>query len=253
MLDRLLQGQRALIYPRLLGRHRALARAPEDVVVYSRALPELGRRAHVEAWLLPPLTRTAERAPLLVFAHGNSELIDDWSHELRPYRALGFALLLPEYRGYGRSGGAPSEQALASDVVYFLEQARERPDIDPERVVFHGRSLGGGVLGAALARVNPECFILESTFSSLSQVVSDLGLPASLLLDTYRTSEALARYAGRALILHGRRDRLVRYQHAERLLAAARRGTLESFDCGHNDLPRDEHYWRCLARFVGPG
>jgi uncharacterized protein len=251
MLERLVRTQRALIYPRLLSRHRALAAAPREVEVLVRALPGAGRRREVEAWLLPPLGPRPARAPLLVFAHGNSELIDDWWHELRPYRALGFALLLPEYRGYGRSGGAPSEQALASDVRYFVERVRARPEIDGARLLFHGRSLGGGVLGAALGDVRPEAFILESSFSSLSDVVSELGLPASLLLDTYRTAEALAGYGGRTLILHGRRDRLVRHQHAERLLEAAQRGTLVSFDCAHNDLPRDDRYWRCLADFLG--
>lgn len=247
MLARLLEGQRALIYPRMLSRHRAQAAAPREAVVLSRALP--GARA-VEAWLLPPLAATPRPAPLVVFAHGNSELIDDWWLELGRYRELGFALLLPEYRGYGRSGGAPSEATLAGDVIYFLEQVARRSDIDAERVVFHGRSLGGGVPGAALARVRPERLVLESTFSSLSEVVSDLGLPASLLLDTYRTSHALASYQGQTLILHGRRDRLVRYGHAERLLAAAQRGRLIGFDCAHNDLPRDAHYWRCLGEFL---
>lgn len=247
MFARLLEAQRALIYPRLLSRHRSQGAAPRDAVVFSRALP--GTRS-VEAWLLPSLVAARGPAPLVVYAHGNSELIDDWWLELRPYRALGFALLLPEYRGYGRSGGAPSEAALASDVIYFLEQAARRPDVDARRVVFHGRSLGGGVLGATLARARPERLVLESTFSSLTEVVSDLRLPAKLLLDTYRTSEALARYDGQTLILHGRRDRLVRHEHAERLLAAARRGSLVSFDCAHNDLPRDDHYWRCLTDFL---
>ena len=52
----------------------------------------------------------------MIFAHGNGEWIDHWPHLLWPYRQLGVSVILPEYRGYGRSAGKPSERALVSDL-----------------------------------------------------------------------------------------------------------------------------------------
>lgn len=246
MLKAFYRGQRALIYPGALSAPSAPLPPPRDASVLHRPLGG----ARVEAWLLPPLVVRDGPAPLLVFAHGNAETIHDWAHELEPYRRLGLAVLLPEYRGYGQSGGEPTEADLVSDVIHFVEQACARPDIDAGHVVFHGRSLGGGVLGGALARVAPRAFILESTFASLAEVARDLYLPGALLVDEYRTAAALVGYGGAALILHGRRDWLVRYRQAELLLAAAKNGRLAAFDCGHNDLPRDTRYWRTVSDFL---
>jgi pimeloyl-ACP methyl ester carboxylesterase len=75
----------------------------------------------VEAWLLPGRGVTAATpGPLLVFAHGNGELIDQWPPMLAPYRQRGLSVLLPEYRGYGRSAGQPSEPALVGDFARAL-------------------------------------------------------------------------------------------------------------------------------------
>ena len=57
----------------------------------------------VEAWYLPAIEPAPERAPLLLFAHGNGELIDYWPEEFDEPRRWGAGVLLVEYPGYGRS------------------------------------------------------------------------------------------------------------------------------------------------------
>src|SRR6185295_5826038 len=64
----------------------------------------------VEAWLLPG--DAAGAAPLMIYAHGNGELIDLWADEFAPLRAAGIHVLLVEYPGYGRSAGTPSESSV---------------------------------------------------------------------------------------------------------------------------------------------
>ncbi|HSA24403.1 MAG TPA: hypothetical protein P5076_23280, partial [Myxococcota bacterium] len=130
--------QRYLIYPRWLREPRpAAGQGVEGLERLSRALPAGGE---VEAWFLPGRGASADRpGPLVVFTHGNAELIDDWPRMLAPYRELGVSVLLPEYRGYGRSAGHPSQALLVEDALYFLEAALARPDVDRDRVVYHGR------------------------------------------------------------------------------------------------------------------
>jgi pimeloyl-ACP methyl ester carboxylesterase len=180
-------------------------------------------------------------APLLVFAHGNAELIDDWPAMLAPYREMGFALLLPEYRGYGRSAGEPSERAIAEDFEWFLDQALARDDVDRSRVVYHGRSLGGGVLCGLATRRAPRAMVLSSTFASVADLFAAYFVPRFMVLDPFDNERALAQIDVPVLIAHGRHDSLVPYSHAERLARVARRPTLVTYDADHNDCPPDEH------------
>jgi hypothetical protein len=191
-------------------------------------------------------------APLLVFAHGNAELIDDWPSTLEPYRAMGFALLLPEYRGYGRSAGEPSERAIGADFDWFLDRALARDDVDPARVVHHGRSLGGGVVCGLATRRAPRAMVMSSTFASVADLFAAYFVPRFLVLDPFDNERALAGLDVPVLIAHGRRDGLVPYAHAERLARAARRPTLVSYDADHNDCPPDEEeFFERVRAFLG--
>lgn len=204
----------------------------------------------MEAWYLPPLDASRGRAPAVVFAHGNAELIDDWARELEPYRAMGLAVLLPEYRGYARSGGAPSEQAILEDYQRFCDRLTDRPEIDPSRLVLHGRSLGGGVAGVLSAQRLPRALILESTFTNVPDVASGYFAPAALVSDRFDTREVLLRSSTPVLIVHGEADPVVPFKHARELHRVAWDSRMFAVrDAGH-DVPHDERYWRRVREFL---
>ncbi len=108
---------------------RALLRGERDAGGGVEGLERLSldtEEGAVEGWLLrAPGASAARPAPLLIFAHGNGELIEYWPDALLPYRALGMHVLLPEYRGYGRSAGQPSEMKTVADLTAFY--ARSMP------------------------------------------------------------------------------------------------------------------------------
>ena len=57
----------------------------------------------VEAWFVPPVgSLSGKPRPVVIFGHGNGELIDFWPAELQKFTRLGVALMLVEYPGYGR-------------------------------------------------------------------------------------------------------------------------------------------------------
>jgi pimeloyl-ACP methyl ester carboxylesterase len=224
--------QRWFLFPRHV---RRAGRFPEIAggVRIARAI----EGGEVEALFLPG---RSSPAPLVVFAHGNAELIDDWPSMLAPYRAMGCALLLPEYRGYGRSAGAPSERDLVDDFAWFVGRALARDDVDAERLVYHGRSLGGGVVTALALRRPPRAMVLTSTFASAADLFASYFVPRFLVLDPFDNEAAFAKLDLPILLAHGRRDGLVPYSHAERLERAARDATLVTYDADHNDCPPDE-------------
>ena len=109
----------------------------------------------VEAWFIPPVLPPGRKsAPAVIFGHGNGELIDFWPRELNSLARMGLGVLLVEYPGYGRSGGHPSQKSIGHVFVDAFDWLVARQDVDADRIVFFGRSLGGGarscVLGLAI-------------------------------------------------------------------------------------------------------
>ena len=239
MLRRL---QRALVFPRwLLGPAGEL---PEGVERWWLPSPD----GPVEAWYVPAATGAEAGAPAVIHAHGNGERIDMWVAPLRPYRELGVGLLLVEYRGYGRSAGSPSEAAIAADLHTAYERLVGRQDVDPRRVVLHGRSLGGGAVCRLAAEVPVAGMILESTFTSIPDLVP--WLPRRLVGDVFDNASVVAGFDAPLLLLHGRQDEVVPYAHAQRLLTLAGDAELVSFDCGHNVLGQGPRYWASVRRLL---
>ncbi len=206
----------------------------------------------VEAWLIPGDGVSAERpGPAVVFTHGNAELIDYWPEELAGYRKLGATLLLAEYRGYGRSAGSPSQEKITADLVRFFDLLAERPEVDADRIVLHGRSLGGGAACALAAERKPRALILQSTFTSITAMAKKFLVPAFLVRDSFDSLTVVSHIDVPVLVIHGRRDEVVPFAHGKRLAEAAREGLLIAYDCDHNSCPPDAtRYWKDVADFL---
>ena len=183
-------------------------------------------------WLPNP---DAERA--LLFLMGNA---GNASHRLPNaalLRELGVAVLLLDYRGYGLSEGVPSERGVYADARAGLAELGRR-GFAPERVVLFGRSLGGGV-AVELARDRPLAgVILESTFSSASDVANSVLPPLGLLVrGRFRSDLAIASLRAPVLFFHGDRDRTVPIELGRRLyeLAPEPKRFVVLEGAGHND------------------
>jgi fermentation-respiration switch protein FrsA (DUF1100 family) len=220
-------------------------------------LPDAGKQAggetvwldvhgkRVEAWFLP--ARHSGRAPLIINAHGNGELIDFWANQVGPLRDGGVGVLLVEYPGYGRSEGKPSQQSITDAMLAAYDWAARNPRVDAQRIVAHGRSMGGGAVGQLLRQRQLAALVLESTYTSLADMVRAHHVPDFLILNRLDTRAALADYRGPVLILHGTRDLNIPFSHAKLLAAAAPQARLVELDCGHNDCPPQ---WELVLGFL---
>ena len=174
-----------------------------------------GVRLH--GWLIPGRTPTT-----LLYSHGNGGNIGGRVAIARLLAdQLGVGLFMYDYRGYGRSEGAPSEAGLVSDAL-GARAALLREGVAAEHVVYFGRSLGAAVtLDLALAHP-PRAVVLESPFASVSAMASTV-LPGGGLL--FRTRwDSLAKIPGlRAplLMLHSDADETIPYAQGRALFAAA--------------------------------
>lgn len=197
-----------------------------------------GKFGRVEAWFFPASVAKGP-GPALLFAHGNDELIDDWPSLLQPLRERGLAIMLVEYPGYGRSSGRPGEKTIRDCMCAAFDALSNRPEVDAQRIVAYGMSLGGGAVCTLLPSRSPRALILQSAFSSLVPFARRYGVPAALMRDRFDNAEKVSGFAGPVLSIHGTDDEVVPIEHARSLRAAARTVTSIDYDCGHNDCPPD--------------
>lgn len=179
------------------------------------------------------------KAGVVVYGHGNAAFAEDWIFDAQPYTAAGLHFLCLEYRGFGACDGTPSEAAFVADTIALLDQVLARPDVDASNVVYHGRSLGGGVMAAVAAERAPARFILEGTFSSVHSMSSKFLAPRYLVRDPLDVRAMLAgSFDGPVLLLHSRVDEVVPFSEFEINRAAVDPGRLEAVvhdSSGHND------------------
>jgi len=207
--------------------------------------------AQVEAWFLPADSPHEGPRPLVIFAHGNGELIDIWPSTFEGLTRRGLHVLLVEYPGYGRSTGKPSEKSIGHVFCAAYDRVVARPDVDPAKIVLVGRSIGGGAACLLAARRPSAALILMSTFTSLRPFARRYLAPSFLIRDPFDNQSVVASYPGPVLIVHGNRDSVVPYRHGAILAQAARQGRLMTYDADHNDCPPDwEAFFEAMVEYL---
>ena len=181
-----------------------------------------------------------------------------WTPILARIVTRGYELLAFDYRGYGLSGGRPTEQGLYRDVDAALEDFARRASADRPRV-YWGRSLGVVMASYAATNAAPDGLILESGFPSARSMLrsspilfvlssfASYRFPAAAFLQRRTTLTPV-------LVLHGDHDRIVPITEGRALFDAISEPkqfvTIRGGD--HNDVaPADAAtYWQSVDEFI---
>ena len=109
-----------------------------------------------------------DNAPWLLYLHNNSATVASRTNLLRyeGFRALGWNVLAPEYRGYGALPGSPSEGALTGDARVGYDYLRNVLRVPPEQLVIFGWSPGSAVPVSLASEVPSAGVILEGAPAS---------------------------------------------------------------------------------------
>lgn len=174
----------------------------------------------------------------VVYCRGNSGNISTTAHVAPEFFKRGFNLLLWDYRGYGRSGGRPSEEGLYADARAAYDAAAAMSDRLP--VIAYGHSLGGAV-AIQLAQDRPlAALIVQGAFASAADMARRRypNLPLDRLLtvsfDSARKAAALEGLP--KLFGHAIADETVPFPSGRILYAAAAAPkTFVLLDGRHND------------------
>jgi pimeloyl-ACP methyl ester carboxylesterase len=199
------------------------------------------------------------RAPgLLIAYHGNADLaawVTQWASEVA--RATGWAVLVPEYRGYGGLPGAPTYLSSQRDARATYRLAREQLGLDSARIALYGHSLGSAIATELAIEHPPAVLILEAPFTSAREMARGLLAPVTLLWSLiarvhFDTRAKVAALGVPTWVVHGERDGIIPVRMGRAVFAAARvPGELFVVPgAGHNDVSdvAGDAYWEWLRR-----
>lgn len=210
---------------------------------------EDGTRLH--GWFSPHPNPRA----VALFCHGNAGNLTHRSRTLRILRDRhDVAVLIFDYRGYGRSEGRPSESGLIQDAKAARTWLAHRAGVRESDITLMGRSLGGGVAVQLAADDGARGLILASTFTSLPDVGAEhapLLMPKLIMHNRFNSLSRIRDYKGSLLISHGDADELIPFDHGRELYEAAQGPKLfvPIPGGGHND-PQTEEYRATFDHFL---
>ena len=199
-----LQG--AVIYKPGRGRPgpaSALGDSARDVTLVTSDGLELG------AWYVPS---PGGCDSTVLFAHGNGGNRGRRSEIVREINALGYAVLVFDYRGYGGNPGRPRQAGLARDARAARSYLVDELGVSQESIVYFGESLGTAVVTELASEHPPAAMLLRSPFTTLADVGRRLvGVPIGWLLrDRYPTRDRMAWLPRVPIgVVYGHGDRLV--------------------------------------------
>ncbi len=189
----------------------------------------------LHGWFIP----AAQPRGTVLFLHGNAGNISHRLDSVQMFHRLGYSMLIFDYRGYGNSGGTPTEQGTYLDADAAWRYLAEQRHIPSCRIVLFGESMGGAIAAWLAAREKPAALVIASGFTSVPDMAQHIYpyLPVKWLARIrYDTREYLRSVTAPVLIAHSPQDEIVPYSHGQALFAAANppKQFLELAG-GHND------------------
>ncbi|MGB3519546.1 MAG: alpha/beta hydrolase [Elainellaceae cyanobacterium] len=171
----------------------------------------------------------------LLYSHGNAEDLGLIRPVLDVLHSAGVSVVSYDYSGYGLSTGKSSEQQSYRDITAVYRYMVDDLGIPSDRILIHGRSVGGGP-SLYLATQQPSAgLILESTFTSAFRVL----LPIPIFpFDKFPNRDRLRQLNLPVLIIHGEADDTISIDHGRSLYEAASdpKRSLWVPNADHNDL-----------------
>lgn len=218
-----------------------------------------------EQWLATPdgvrlnawLFRARERdAPLLIYFHGNGGNLGERGPIASNLAAHGVSVLLFDWRGYGKSDGTPTENALYRDALAAYD-AGKRISKD---ISLYGESLGGPYAAYVAKERGAHRIVIENSFPSLRELGNALYAPIPLGW-TAPYSLLTVRWLNQAgvpvLVMHGKRDEVIPFKLGMSLYEQLHvpKEILISETAGHCQLAsaERERYYGTVVRFVKSG
>ena len=187
---------------------------------------------------------------VIFYCHGNAGDLQRWGTIVEYFGAMQYDVYIIDYRGFGKSKGVISEEALYKDVEFSYNHLKQF--WNEEHIIVYGRSLGNTAATKVAAINNPKQLILETPFFSIIDVAKrrfPMYPIKHLVKYEFPTYQFIKDVNCPISIIHGTRDFTVPYGSAKKLFEVAPK-YLTTFNTieqgGHNNLSNFEGYHKAI-------
>lgn len=237
-------GQRLMIYPGTMFKVVIPPSIPEGLELTSELVKfKTADNLTLSAYFLKPNLAAAARhasshpdlprLTMWIFYGNTGNMVHQMEHIVpwlqAAYPNLQFFIF--SYRGYVDSDGRPHIDGLRHDIDAAVKYLRGRPDVDPDRLVAYGHSIGGALVSDILGR-HPGVLkgvILSNTFLSMMKMaeVWRVAWLKPLVTERWDSEAAFRRAVANGslppvLFMTSRQDELIPAEHMDGLYEIAR-------------------------------
>jgi pimeloyl-ACP methyl ester carboxylesterase len=192
------------------------------------------------------------KRPLVIYFGGNAEEVSHLANYAHHFKSCTVALV--NNRGFGRSGGSPSEKNMFSDALRIYDQLKRRDDIDPQKIILVGRSIGTGVATYLSSKRPVRATILFTPYESMTAVAQGKYpfVPISFLIKHPFESQAYAaNIATPVLALIAKHDVVIPPPHAHALLKHWKgESSFLEVDADHVSILDNDEAWQKIEAFL---
>jgi alpha-beta hydrolase superfamily lysophospholipase len=190
---------------------------------------------------------------VVLYLKGNSKSIKGWGKFAVDFTRHNFEVIMLDYRGFGKSTGSRSQNAIHKDLQLVYDKIKER--VLERYIILYGRSLGSGFATKLASLNNPRMLILDAPYYSLTKVTARYMpfMPLSLLMKYPLPTYKWIKYVKCPIhILHGTKDKLIPFKSSIKL------SQLNPKNCrlyaviggGHKNLNEFESYHKMLSEII---
>jgi fermentation-respiration switch protein FrsA (DUF1100 family) len=180
---------------------------------------------------------------IVLYLHGNAGSLSSWGAVASDFTSRGYDILIPDYRGFGKStGNITNEKQLLDDgLAVYRMLTKTWPE---NRIIVYGRSIGTGIATFIARSEKPKMLIMESPFLSLIDLASYhypfLPRPIFSWFLKYplRNDRWIEDVVCPVYLFHGTKDKIIPFDHSVRLekLIRAPHRLIRIEGGGHNNL-----------------
>jgi alpha-beta hydrolase superfamily lysophospholipase len=241
-----------------------LTKTPQDIdLPFDSVILIAADDVNIHGWFIPEHSgeeedTVADISPSLLFFHGGDGNISDRLQKIRLFHDMGFDVFIFDYRGYGKSGGTPSERGLAQDALAAYSYLVEKHGVRPQRLYLYGEDLGAAVAIDLATKARAAGLITEAASASVlgeTQQTWPLIPWQFLLRNKFDSVSKIRDVHIPVLLIHSSEDEVVSFNDARRLFALAHepRQLLEIHGA-HNDafINSFDTYYDAISHFVHP-
>lgn len=213
---------------------------------------------NLSGWMLH---NAEDSAPLVLYFCGNGEtasarmlrILDNGSLEI----FTGCNVAIFDYPGYGKTDGIPSEETLKDFGIAAFDALAQRDDVDQDRIIIFGYSIGTGVADYVASKRDAAGLILMAPYADGYDLYNGFANifhgPVRILVSFRMESIRFAENVSvRPLILASTSDEMVNYDSSVRLSHAFPSGcTLKTLEnTGHNDFWGSKTALKYIAQYL---